>query len=429
VLIATSFSDLIAVLPEQWFRRPVADQRESVLFWISVIRHSDLFRISDLFRWETSMTTRILLFALLITTSVPISAAAQMTAAGSDRYRAIRVPVPPPSGTWAILDRDGARRKVEPYLSSLGGGESGTGVITSPPFRLSVDKIIFTICGHDGHGGGGNENYITLVDDNLDTTLTKTMAPGCDPMQEHSWDVAKFKGYKVRVEVHDGDARGAYAWLGIGKIDAGPSFTLDFREGLPKDWKVTSKSRKKQAESVEGGIPFRRVPAVYTMVPLTGIAEIPFGLDAEHLFFLGCTVQGGKPLETYGTIEILYRSGRTERYPLMFGFTLDAQDKLPSRSKALYLHASGDLFQHYLVIRPARERIQKIRLERNPDHDAIPRITAITCETDTSGESLIGTPFYRPDAEEEAWIRSHSLSADYPNMEKIKAEIRQAHKM
>jgi len=402
--------------------------RGGVLFWISVILHLDLFRISCFLLEETSMTMRISFTASLIVALMSISAEAQMTAAGSDRYRAIRVAVPPASGTWAILDRDGARRKVEPYLSSLGAGESGTGVITSPPFRLSVDRITFTICGHDGHGGGGNKNYITLVDNNLGTTLAKTMAPGCDPMQEHSWDVNKFNGYRVHIEVRDGDAGGAFAWLGIGEIDAGPNFTLDFREGLPKDWKVTSKSRKKQTESVEGGIPFKRVPAVYTIVPSTGAAEFPCSFTAERLFFLGCTVHGGKPLDTYGLIEIVYASGRTERYPLMFGFTLDTQDKLISRSKALHLHASGDPFQHYLAIRPARERIEKIRLESNPERDAIPRITAITCETSASGESLVYFPACKPKAEEEAWIRSHTLSAGHPNMEEIQAEIRRAHK-
>src|SRR3989304_1851077 len=44
----------------------------------------------------------------------------------SRRYRALDY-AEAGLGTWAILDRDGAGRAVDPYLSSLGGGEMGTG--------------------------------------------------------------------------------------------------------------------------------------------------------------------------------------------------------------------------------------------------------------------------------------------------------------
>jgi len=357
-----------------------------------------------------------------------MTARGQIGLAASKKYKSLKYPLPPSSGTWAILDRDGAHRKVEPYLSSLGGGEAGAGVIVSPTFAMTADKITFTICGHDGQQGGRDQNYIALVDYATGKTLIKTTAPGNDAMQERSWDVSKLSPRRARIEVHDGNTDGAYAWLGIGSIDAGPELRLDFSKGFPEDWKVTGKLPSEQTESVMGGIPFERFPAVYTMVPSTGAAEIPCGFTAEHLFFLGCTIHRGKPLEIYGTIEIVYRSGRTERYPLMFGFTLDGQDKLPSRSKAMHLHASGDRFQHYLVIRPRPEEIEKIRLARNPELDAIPRITAVTCETTASAGSLLRLPSCSPKAEEQAWIGSHALSADYPNMEEVRAEIQRAYK-
>jgi len=372
------------------------------------------------------MTTRIWTMAVLMCILMPKTADAQMGLAASKKYQALKYPTPPSSGTWAILDHDGARRKVEPYLSSLGGGESGAGVIVSPTFTMTADKITFTICGHDGQQGGRGHNYISLVDYFTGKTLIKTTAPGTDAMQERSWDVSKLSPRRVHIEVHDSNTDGAYAWLGIGSIDAGPELRLDFSRGLPEDWKVTQKLPGNRTESVMGGIPFKRLPAVYTMVPSAGAAEIPCGFTAERLFFLGCTVHRGKPPEVYGTIEIFYRGGRTERYPLMFGFTLDGQDKLPSHSKAMHLHASGDPFQHYLVIRPRREEIEKIRLARNRERDAIPRITAITCETTASAGSLLRLPSCSPKAEEQAWIGSHALSADYPNMEEIRAEIQRA---
>ena len=105
-------------------------------------------------------------------------------------YKALKIPPPTFGSTWAVLERDGANRKVEPYLSSLGKGEAGTGVVSSPPFIIADDKITFTICGHDGQGGGRNENYVALVDARKGNTLMKTPAPGNDAMQERSWDLA-----------------------------------------------------------------------------------------------------------------------------------------------------------------------------------------------------------------------------------------------
>jgi len=90
-----------------------------------------------------------------------MSAEAQLGIASSDTYKALECPLPPSMGTWAILDRDGANRKVEPYLSSLGGGESGAGIIVSPVFSMKCDRIDFTICGHDGQQGGRNQNFIS----------------------------------------------------------------------------------------------------------------------------------------------------------------------------------------------------------------------------------------------------------------------------
>jgi len=150
------------------------------------------------------------------------------------------------------------------------------------------------------------------------------------------------------------------------------------------------------------------------------------GFAAERLFFLGCTVAGGRPAETYGHIEIHYRDGPAERYPLMFGFTLDAQLKLLSRSKAMHLHRSADPFEHYLVIEPRPGVIEKITLSRNPEHELIPRITAVTCRTAAASENLQPLPGCKPNAEEEAWIRSHAITADSPKLERIVTEIRQA---
>jgi len=356
-------------------------------------------------------------------------ALAQERAGVSTKYKALRCAPPMLGTTWAILERDGANRQVEPYLSSLGQGEAGTGAIISPPFVIGDDTITFSLCGHDGQGGGRGENYIALADARTGKTLMKTMAPGNDAMQERSWNVSKFKNRKVRIQVHDGNSGGAYAWLGVGRIDAGPALKVNFRQGMPKNWERPQRAAGVRYEHVAGGIPFTRNPLAFTLIPSNGTTEFSCGFPAKRLYFLGCTVLGGRAPTTYGGIEIHYRTGSPDVFPLMYGFTLDGQDKLLSRSKAMYLHPSGDPFQHYLVIAPRDEVIEKIRLVANPARGPIPRITAITCETMANSDRLMSLPETAPPAEEAAWIASHSVSADSPELGPIMEEIRKAHRM
>jgi hypothetical protein len=375
------------------------------------------------------MPNRIWIVMLLLVPGLFIAAIAQDGAGTSMKLKALKVAPPSAAGTWAILDRDGANRPVARYLSSLGGGESGTGVIASPPFRIATDTITFTICGHDGQGGGQKNNYIALVDAKTGKTLRQTMAPGADAMQPRSWDVAKLRPREVVIEVHDGDSGGAFAWLGIGRIDAGSPLRVGFAQGMPDGWIAKTEPIQPRTELVPGGIPFLRYPAVYSMVPASGALEIPCGFSAERLFFLGCTVSGGRPTESYGTIEIVYRSGPAQRCPLICGYTLDVAGKRLSDSKAMYLHASGDVFKHYLVLAPRRDVIEKVILRRDPKQEAIPRITAITCMTDAASEHLAPLPDGAVGTEEAAWIESHAITPTSPDMEQITVEIHRANKV
>ena len=364
----------------------------------------------------------------LVSALLALLAIAQAPAV-AQTYKGLKYAPTASGGTWAILDRDGANRQVPRYLSSLGGGEAGTGVIASPPFRISVDKIVLTICGHDGQHGGQNKNFVALVDTRTGQALHKTNAPGNDAVQERSWDVGKLRGREVRIEVHDGDSGGAFAWLGVGRIDAGEPLRVDFRNGMPQGWAAKVQPTHERPEVVRDGIPFLRHPSEYTLIPAAGTRELPCGFAAERLFFLGGTVASGRPLEVYGSIDVVYRDGSRDSVPLMVGYTLDVAGKLVSRSKAMYLHESADPFQHYLVIAPRAEVIEKIVLRPNREQSVIPRITAVTCQTAATGEHLEALPDGKPTAEEEAWIRSHAITASSPDLERITAEIRRAHKL
>jgi hypothetical protein len=165
------------------------------------------------------------------------------------------------------------------------------------------------------------------------------------------------------------------------------------------------------------------------MIPNAGDVELPCGFAASRLFFLGCTVAGGKPLATCGGIEIHYQTGSPDVFPLIVGFTLDGRYKLLSRSMASYLHASADPYQPFLVIAPRNEVIEKIRLVAGPDRQPIPRITAITCETSADSEHLMALPDTAPSDVEEARIRTRALSAGFSKLDDVIQTIRADHKM
>ncbi len=346
----------------------------------------------------------------------------------SPRFQALECPAPGQGITWAILEWNGSHHRVPPYLSSLGQSESGTGVICSPPFVVASDTITLTLCGYDGSHGGG-ENYVALVDVRKGKVLMKTPAPNSETMQTRRWDVHRLRGKQVRIEVHDGSAGQGFAWLGVGSIDASPALTVDFRQGLPDRWQAEEAATPARYEVVTGGIPFRRNANCFTLVPKSGAVEIHCQLTARRLFLLGCTVAGGKALETYGGLEIHYRNGSPDVIPLMCGFTLDAAYKQRSPSAALHLHASSDPYQLYLVVRPRDEVIEKIRLVANPQSGPgpLPRITAITCETDAQSEHLVRLPDSRPDAAEARWIETHTVSASSPPLGHIMQQIRRDH--
>jgi hypothetical protein len=369
--------------------------------------------------WQQRLAT-IVLCAIALTIS-------QVQAASDGGYCSLKCDVVATGGTWAVRDRDGANRQVTPYLSSLEWGESGTGKIVSPPFQLDCDTITFTICGHDGQGGGKQQNYIALIDSKTGDALQKTMAPGQDAMQEQRWDVAQWKGRKVYLEVHDGDDGTAFAWLGIGRIDAGRDMQIDFGQGMPTAWSISSPQLTQQTEVLTGGIPFRRLSSTYSLVPSTGKAKIECGFQAQRLFFLGCTVAQYKPLEIYGWIEIEYADAAQDRIPLVYGYTLDGEGKSLSSSPALHVHPTADPFQHYLAIQPRPAVIQSITLCANVDEHAVPRITAITCQTDNPRGPLEVLPTVALEAEELSWLDSHTVSSQQQPLVEIEQMICQAH--
>ncbi|MFV1966199.1 MAG: FG-GAP repeat domain-containing protein [Pirellulaceae bacterium] len=334
--------------------------------------------------------------------------------------------------SWGLLDRDGANRPTEPYLSSLVGGEAQTGSIGSPPFVIDEETIRFTIRGHDGREGGREENFIALLDNKTGTVLRRTFAPGNDALQDQAWDVAELKGRTVRIQITDGNSQGAFAWLGIGKIEAGSGMTIDFRVGMPKQWDSIDRipgQETRQTTTVEAGpVPFRTYEDTYTWIPENGVGEVRIECNVRRLFVLGCTVPARRILETYGLIDVVYADGQKQSFPLTFGFTLESPYKTPGDLADSYILPVGDATQYLLVIRPADKVIDRIELRRAADDLPRPRVSAITCETaepvSDQGTPLVAIPSVTATPGPLQWIEDHLLSAEGPKWQDLATGIR-----
>ncbi|MEJ6643953.1 MAG: c-type cytochrome [Akkermansiaceae bacterium] len=105
-------------------------------------------------------------------------------------------------------------------ISSLQMGtlnaEQRTGILRSKEFT-TTNELSFWIVGHQGDPNqeAQHKNHITLID-NAGNELLRTYPPRNDIAQKITWTTEA--GKQVRLQITDGDAGEAYAWLGITRI-------------------------------------------------------------------------------------------------------------------------------------------------------------------------------------------------------------------
>lgn len=336
--------------------------------------------------------------------------------------------------TWAICQRDGANRPTEPYLASLVGGEQQTGEIGSPPFKLSVDRIHFTIRGHDGPGGGKNKNFAALVDNKTGKILRKTPAPGSDALQERQWDVADLKGRTVRFQLVDGDNAGAFAWLGVEKIEAGPELTIDFRKGMPKDWGTTASqldsTPRRFLDLTDSPVPFRVFHDAFTWIPAQGSERVDVGCPVERIYLLGCTLPSGHPMQVYGNVELVYADQSRETIPLIYGYTLELSVKTATKCDAACVRPVGDGTRYLVAIQPKNAPLAHIELKRVQTEGPRPQISAITCQLAASTQvpkTLQPLAAVKASPADTQWLDTHTISTASPGWLPVAYEIRRAH--
>ena len=129
-------------------------------------------------------------------------------------------PEHPTRSPWlpqARNSNDGKRN--ERYATSLPpGGESLTGILRSAPFSMP-DELRFFLCGHRGfpNDPAHDKNYVRLLDASTGAELQRAYPPRNDTGVSVRWKGDT--GQSVYLEVVDGDTGGAFAWLGIARLN------------------------------------------------------------------------------------------------------------------------------------------------------------------------------------------------------------------
>lgn len=108
---------------------------------------------------------------------------------------------------------------ASPFFNSIIRGEQKTGVFQSDAFDLPAN-LSFFIAGHNDEPSRPAQpnNVVRLRDAATNEVLQEVLPPRNDMAQKVEWALQPFAGRRGFIEVTDGDDRGAYAWLAVGRF-------------------------------------------------------------------------------------------------------------------------------------------------------------------------------------------------------------------
>jgi putative heme-binding domain-containing protein len=124
---------------------------------------------------------------------------------------------------WQVESRRSADGTEALFYSSLPAGERTTSRLRSAAF-IAPHELSFYLAGHDGFPAQPlqQQNFVRLLDAGTQLPLRVANAPRNDTAQLVRWDLADVADRSVVLEVTDGDAATAYAWLAVGRFTYGP---------------------------------------------------------------------------------------------------------------------------------------------------------------------------------------------------------------
>lgn len=110
-------------------------------------------------------------------------------------------------------------KQTIPFFSSLPGGEKSVGILRSRPFVLPI-QMEFKLCGHLGSpkNSPSAENRIVLRDLETGKEIQSSLPPRNDVATTYKWTAGRFAGRRAYIEVVDGMATGAYAWIAFSQF-------------------------------------------------------------------------------------------------------------------------------------------------------------------------------------------------------------------
>ncbi|MBI4660470.1 MAG: c-type cytochrome, partial [Verrucomicrobia bacterium] len=121
---------------------------------------------------------------------------------------------------WAFQERRCADGQTVRLLSSHPHGEHLTGILRSRTFA-APPQLSFYLAGHQGEPERPphQRNVVRLRDAATDAVLAEAFPPRSDTAQKITWSLANHAGKQAFLEVTDGDAADAWAWLALGRFD------------------------------------------------------------------------------------------------------------------------------------------------------------------------------------------------------------------
>ena len=152
---------------------------------------------------------------------------AKMARQPESSWTPIQASKKPPA--WTLRSRKTAQGNELPTLQSMNTGgeeESRTGTLRSKAFPAPA-TLAFHLCGHRGPPDKpAHDRSLVRLLDTRGKTLRSAFPPRSDTLQPVTWDLADLTGQTVHLEIVDGDAGKAYAWLGITAIEP-PTLSIE----------------------------------------------------------------------------------------------------------------------------------------------------------------------------------------------------------
>ncbi len=196
--------------------------------------------------------------------------------------------------TWVVQKRLCADGRNESFWCSLPNGEQCTGILRSQAFTLP-GELSFYMAGHAGfpRSPAHKRNAIRLRDAETGATLREAFPPRNDTAQRVEWSLSDIAGRPAYLELEDGDAGTAYAWLAVGRFSldalnaggqANPQRAADLiaavrLEGLAPRLKSqladANSAAATRAAAVAALIALDEDPLLTTLVPLMGDPAVP----------------------------------------------------------------------------------------------------------------------------------------------------------